>query len=487
MENFGTISFSKNVMDKFRIEKDSIGKIKVPYNAYYGSFTARALKNFQISGITASKYFKEAIGIIKFIAAKTNAELDLLNKKHANTIMRAAEEFIQGKFDSDYKIDVFQAGAGTPFNMNANEIIANRANELLGTEKGKYNPVHPNDHVNMSQSSNDVIPSAMRIAIILASKEFLKNLKDFRLALLKKSHEFKNILKVGRTHMQDAVPITLGQEFGAYAEAINKDFINIQNSLKNMYAVGIGGTAIGTGINTDPRYKKLFVKNLNDYMHLKFKNEKNLVESNQNASIFVYFASALKALAYNLIRISNDLKLLNMGPRAGIAEITLPEVEPGSSIMPGKLNASILECLQMIALQVIGNEHTISTASQLGSLELNTMTPVIIFNILWSLELLTNGLRMTTNLCVNGIKANVKTCRRLFEKSLSAATILNPYIGYQKTAEIVKKALLTGKSIKEIVIMEKLISKQKLDEIFQIKHITKPYNIKNMLKGLKRG
>jgi len=474
-------------MDKFRIEKDSIGDIRVPSSVYYGSFTARALKNFKISGITASKYFRTAIGIIKLIAAKTNTELDLLNKKHANVIMRAAEEFIQGKFDSDYKIDIFQAGAGTPFNMNANEIVANRANELLGGKKGEYKPIHPNDHVNMSQSSNDIIPSAMRIAIILASKEFSQNLKKFESALSQKSREFKNILKVGRTHLQDAVPITLGQEFGAYAEAINKDFINVQNSLKNMYAIGIGGTAIGTGINTDPHYAKLFVKNLNNHMRLKFKSEKNLVESNQNVSIFVYFASSLKALAYNLIRISNDFKILNMGPRAGIAEITLPEVEPGSSIMPGKLNASILECLQMIALQVIGNEQTVSIASQMGALELNTTTPLIIFDILWSLELLANGLQMATNLCVKGIKANASACRHLFEKSLSAATILNPYIGYQKTTEIVKKALLTGKPLKEIIIAEKLLSKQKLDEIFKIEHVTKPYNIKNILKGLKRG
>ena len=222
-------------------------------------------------------------------------------------------------------------------------------------------------------------------------------------------------------------------------------------------------------------------------MRLKFKSEKNLVESNQNVSIFVYFASSLKALAYNLIRISNDFKILNMGQRAGIAEITLPEVEPGSSIMPGKLNASILECLQMIALQVIGNEQTVSIASQMGALELNTTTPLIIFDILWSLELLANGLQMATNLCVKGIKANASACRHLFEKSLSAATILNPYIGYQKTTEIVKKALLTGKPLKEIIIAEKLLSKQKLDEIFKIEHVTKPYNIKNILKGLKRG
>lgn len=473
-------------MENFRIEKDSIGDIRVPINAYYGSFTARALTNFKISGITASKFFRQALGIVKKIASQANAELGLLDKKTADAIARAAEEFLNGKFDKDYALDVFQAGAGTPFNMNSNEIIANRANEILGAKKGLYKPVHPNDHVNMSQSSNDVIPTAMRISIILASKELIEKIKNFEEAFRKKSQEFRSILKVGRTHLQDAVPITLGQEFGAYAEAIHKDLLNIQNALKNMYEIGMGGTAIGTGINTDPRYKKLFLKNLNAYMHFKFINEKNTVESNQNVNKFIYFASALKALSLSLIRIANDLKILNMGPAAGIAEISLPEVEPGSSIMPGKLNASILECLQMISLQVIGNEQTISIASQLGNLELNTMTPIIIFDILWSMELLTNGLNTTTNLCIKGIKANAANCRKLFENSLSVATALNPYIGYEKTAEIVKKAMKNGRTIKQIVLEEKLLSPKKLDSILKIDHITKPYNIKNMLKGLKR-
>ncbi|KKQ70273.1 MAG: Fumarate hydratase class II [Candidatus Peregrinibacteria bacterium GW2011_GWA2_38_36] len=473
-------------MDKFRIEKDTLGQIQVPEDSYIGSFTARAKQNFQISDLTASKHFIRAIGIVKLISSQSNAKLGLIDAKLAKAIETAAKEFISGKFNEEYTLDVFQAGAGTPFNMNANEIIANRANELLGGKKGEYQFVHPNNHVNMSQSSNDIIPVALCIAILFGAKPMLKSLSECEKALRAKSKQFRNVLKVGRTHLQDAVPITLGQEFGAYADAIKRDIDSLVYSLKSMKYLGIGGTAIGTGINTDPRFKKTFIKLIESYTKIKFKNERNTIESNQNISKFVYFSSVLKTLSYNLLRIANDLKLLNMGPLAGISEISLPEVEPGSSIMPGKINASIVECLQMICLQVIGNDQAVSVASQLGQLELNTTTPLVAFDILWSLLLMQNGLDMFTNSCVKGISANETRCRKNFERSLCTATALNPYLGYQKTAEIVKKALKTGKKIKYIIIDEKILTKKQFDSIMRVQHVTKPYNIKNMLKGLKR-
>lgn len=463
---------------KIRIEKDSIGKIKVPQEAYYGSFTARALKNFEHQPEAQHrtlKNFQIQLGYIKIASAQTNELLKRLDKKLSTAIQNAAREFIAGKFDKDFKLNIFQAGAGTPFNMNTNEIIANRANELLSGKKGSYEFVHPNNHVNMSQSSNDIIPTAIRLTVLSMQKTLKEETGKLIETLEKKSHEFSKILKTGRTHLQDAVPITLGQEFSSFAQTLKKDIQNLESTEKLLKEIGLGGTALGTGINTHPDYQKTVVKILSKLTVHKLGHRlipaKNLFEITGNMNAFLNISSAYRQIATTLQRIAEDLKLLSM---SAIAEISLPEVEPGSSIMPGKINPGMCEYLQMICYQVLGNDHAVALACQKGQLELNVMTPLILKNLTDSIELLETGMKNFRQFCITGIKANPEKCQKLLEKSNCVATALSPHLGYAKTAELLKEALKRKMPIEKLCEEKKFLPTEKLKEILDPEKLTRP-------------
>ncbi|MBP9771175.1 aspartate ammonia-lyase [Candidatus Gracilibacteria bacterium] len=452
-------------MKNIRIEEDSMGKVEVPSEAYFGGQTARAQHNFQISKHVVPAIFRQALGMVKLAAAQTNTSLGLIDKKLSKVIVQACEEFIDGKFDADFTLDVFQAGAGTSYNMNANEIIANRANELLGGKKGEYKFVHPNNHVNMAQSTNDVIPTATRIATLLSIPGLLQSLNDCEETFEKIAKKHAKLIKVGRTHLEDAVPITLGQEFDSYKEALHKAGEFIANQSEDLQTLGIGGTAVGTGINTHAKYRETMVKNLTKMIGLHFQSGKNLTEMANNMNGFLNFSASLRSLAVNTLNICSDLKLMNMGPKAGIAEITLPGVQPGSSIMPGKVNPSIPECLEMICMQVLGNDKTIEIACQKSNFELNVFCPIIMWNLLQSMEILSNGLKMLNEFALKDLQINEKQIKKLFEESLCTATSLSPKLGYTLTAEIVKAALKKEITIKQEVLSRKLMSEKELDKL----------------------
>src|SRR3989338_6813235 len=453
-----------------------MGEIEVPADSYYGAFTQRAKINFQISGIRAHKEFLVALATIKKAAAFANIELKQLDEKIGNAIIKAADEVIEGKFDEYFVLDAYQAGAGTPFNMNCNEIIANRATEILGGNHGQY-AVNPNNHVNMAHSTNDVIPTVTRIAILFLLKCLAEEAEKFELSLRKKSDEFKSVLKIGRTHWEDAVPITLGQEFWAYAAAISKDIGRILKSSDELKELGIGGTAIGTGITTHLKFHETIVGKLNEITELDLRTTKNMIELTQNYNCFVSFSSSLKMLAIDLFRISNNLSIMNSGPKGGFNEIILPDVEPGSSIMPGKINQSIPECAIMVCFDVMGKDKTVELAAQYSILELNVMCPVIAKNILDSVKILTSALKMFRELCVDGIQANEERCLELLHKSTAIATALNPYLGYRAVSKIVKEALKNNLNIKDIVLKYSLISEEDLQLILSPEEMTKPVMI----------
>jgi len=473
-------------MSKTRKEKDVLGEVSVPSHAYFGAFTVRANNNFQISGITAPPEFKAALGIIKKAAALTNRDLNELSARHAGAVVKAADEFINGKFDSEFKLDVFQAGAGTPFNMNANEIIANRANEILGGKKGEYSPITTNNHVNWGQSSNDVIPTAIRIAALIELKNLLPEVEKLSESLQKKAAEFKDIVKIGRTHMQDAVPITLGREFQAYSSSVGRAATHIKEAFAKLQEVQIGGTALGTGITSHPRFKPLMVRHLNELTGLKLTSTRYPMELNANMNVFALASNSLHLLANSLIKISNDFVILNSGPKGGLNEITLPEMEPGSSIMPGKVNPSIAECVSMVGFQIMGNNLTINSAVQHANLELNVMTPVIMFNLLWSMELLERTCKMFRTKCVDGIVANRDDCQKLLNQSLCLATGLSPYLGYSVTALLVKEALKKKQTLYETVANKNFMKENELKKILSAKKLTSPHlSDKALIKRIK--
>lgn len=450
---------------KFRIEKDTLGSKKVPADAYYGIETVRAIENFPVSGIKAHQRLIWATAAVKMAAAEANITLGKLKKKIGKEIVRAAREVMEGRFMDQFAVDVFQAGAGTSHNMNANEVLANRALEFLGKEKGEYSTVHPHDHVNMSQSTNDVFPTAMYIAALSLTDELIPVLNSFKNALKTRSKEFHGILKPGRTHLQDAVPIRLDQVFDAYASSIEKNILSIEKAKDSLREVSLGGTAVGTGINTGPGYRKLVVERLSKITSLYLRPAGDPVEATQNPTAVLILSGALRELALNLIKIANDLRLLSSGPRTGIGEINLPPVQPGSSIMPGKVNPVMAEMINMVAFEVIGNDLTITMATQASQLELNVMMPLMAFNILQSLEILKNSIRVFTDRCISGITANPARCRELNEMSLGLATILSPYIGYEASAEVAKEAFKSGKSVRDIILEKGILSKEKLGEI----------------------
>ncbi|MBI5038805.1 MAG: aspartate ammonia-lyase [Nitrospirae bacterium] len=471
----------------FRIERDSLGEKQVPTWAYYGVQTARAVENFPISGVTSRPEFIRATALIKKAAALANMDAGKLDRRRGGAIVQAAGEMAEGEWYEHFVVDVFQAGAGTSHNMNGNEVIANRAIEILGGERGDYSIVHPNDHVNMSQSTNDVFPTAMRIAALFAITDLMPVLEGLGEALEAKGREFDGIIKSGRTHLQDAVPIRLGQEFSAYAVAVNKGCKAIRQEADRLLELGIGGSAVGTGINTHPDYQKKMVVYLCKLTGFRLYGSKNLVASMQSMSDFVSLSGGLRMLAAELIRIANDLRLLSSGPMTGLAEIRLPAVQPGSSIMPGKVNPSMAEALNMVGFQVIGNDTAITLAAQAGQLELNVMMPVINYNLLQSIRFLTNVVRVFTEKCVKGIVADEERCRELAERTLSLATILNPVIGYEAVARIAKESLASGRSIRDLVIEKGILSKAEAEKILDPYQMTSVRRAKGKTKRRKLG
>ena len=452
-------------MSKTRRERDFLGELDVPAEAYFGIQTWRAVGNFPISGLRAPAVFNLAFAEIKKAAALVHEELGALDTRVAGAIAAAADEIVDGKLADQFVVDVFQAGAGTSHHMNVNEVLANRASELLGGARGEYELVHPNDHVNMGQSTNDVFPTAMRLAALMTLPELAGELHELAAAFKERAVEFARILKSGRTHLQDAAPVTLGQEFGAYAEAVHQAACHIEEQMAPLRKLGIGGSATGSGLNTVPGYREKVVARLSDQTGVDLSAADDLFEAMQSMAPFVRVSGALRAAAVELGRVSNDLRLLSSGPTTGLAEIRLPAVQPGSSIMPGKVNPVVAECMNMVCFQVIGNDACIAHASAAGQLELNVMMPVISYNLLWSIEILTNGVRMLRERCVEGIGADRERCEAYMGRTLALATVLNPVIGYHRAAEVARKALATGRGIRDVVLEEGILSAEQFDRL----------------------
>jgi len=459
---------------KTRTEKDSLGERKIPVDAYYGVQTHRALENFPISGLPPKAVFVDATVHIKRAAAAVHKELGILDKKKADAIITTADEVLSGKLREWFVVDVYQAGAGTSHNMNVNEVLANRASELLGGEKGEYRFVHPNDHVNMAQSTNDVIPTAIRIASLMSIKPLLKRLDELKRSFYAKGEEFDHIIKSGRTHLQDAVPLRLGQEFRAYGVNLKKHQEAVAHAVESSRQLGIGGSAAGTGLNVHPEYRGKMVRQISEQTQIDFKVADDYFEAMQSLRPMVELSGAVRNLAQDLSRIASDLRLLSSGPKTGLAEINLPPVQPGSSIMPGKVNPVMAEMMNMVCFQVMGCDTTITYSAQAGQLELNVMMPVVAFNLLHEIETLTNAIDVFNRFCVQGITANEERCRMYAEGSMSIVTVLNPHIGYAAAAEIAKEYLNSGKSIRELVREKGLLTDKQIDEVFDLFKMTEP-------------
>jgi len=456
---------------KTRIEIDPLGEKAIPENAYYGIQTLRATENFPVSGIKAPLAFIRAYALVKKAAALANEEVGWLDQKTAKAIVQACDEILAGKLLDQFVVDVFQAGAGTSFNMNVNEVLANRALEILGKAKGDYKTVNPNDHVNMAQSTNDTFPTAIHVAVLMALQPLLQELDSLAEAFEKLGEKHGDTVKSGRTHLQDAVPVTIGQEFSAYASALRNAAGQLRERQKNLYELALGGTAAGTGANAHPKYKQLAIAELQKMTSFPLKPAKNTFEALQSCRPVQTVSSALKELALELIRVANDLRLLSSGPTTGLAEIALPPVQPGSSIMPGKVNPVMAECLNMVAFQVVGNDLTVSFAVQAGQMELNVMMPVIMYNMLFSIRILTSYLPVFRRKCVEGITVNEKRCAQYLEKNPALATFLSPHIGYLEAAKIAKQALEEGRSVKEIALEKLLFKSNELERILDPKRL----------------
>jgi fumarate hydratase, class II len=450
----------------FREEKDTMGIVRIPENAYYGPQTQRALENFPISGLTFPEVFIQTLGMIKKCAVEVNNELGLLDAHLAKPIADAAQEVIDGKFDTQFVVDVFQTGSGTSTNMNVNEVIATRANEiLLGEKKGK-SPVHPNDHVNLGQSSNDVIPTAIHMsAFISIQEQLIPSLQRLHQALSEKEKEFKDVKKLGRTHLQDAVPIFLGQEFSAYGRQIELGIDRIRSIEARLAELALGGTAVGSGLNTHPEFAVRVIGRISELTKQPFRKAENHFEAQSARDAAVEVSGVLKTIAVSLIKIANDIRWLASGPRTGIGEISIPSLQPGSSIMPGKINPVIPEAVIQVAAQVVGNDTTITMGGQGGNFELNVMMPVIAYNLLQSISLLSAAAGVFGEKCIEGITANRRACAASIEKSLALTTGLVPYIGYDRAAEIAKIAHETGKTVLEVALAENVLPEMQLREI----------------------
>ena len=457
-----------------RTEKDSLGFKDVPADAYYGIQTARAVENYPISGLRAHVSLIRAIAMIKEAAAEANLDLRLIEEKTADAIIAAAREIQQGKWHEHFVVDVFQAGAGVSFHMNTNEVIANRASELLGGRLGEYQHAHPNDHVNYGQSTNDVFPTAMRLAALLELERLYAVLDTLAVELNNKGDEFHSILKSGRTHMMDAVPMRLGQEFTAYAAAVRRAQRALEQQGELLREIGLGGSAVGTGINTHPEYRQKAVAHLARISGEQLEAVDDMRYAMQSNLAMSAVSGALRNLALEIIRISNDLRLLASGPNTGLAEINLPALQPGSSIMPGKINPVMAELAAMVSFQVVGYDTAVALAVQAGQLELNVMMPTMAYSVLMAITIMTNMLRQLTEFCVKGITANQKRCEFYAQSTVSLATALNPYIGYARAAEIAKESIATGKTIIEIAREKGWLSEEQIREIFDPESMTEP-------------
>ena len=458
----------------FRVERDPLGEYRVPSDAYYGVQTARARDNFVISGLTASDSFVRATVLIKRAAAEANRELGRLDPRIADAIIAAADEVLEGRLRDQFVIDIYQAGAGTSHNMNVNEVLANRAAEILGAARGTYTVVHPNDHVNMGQSTNDVIPSATRLALAMEHEQLSTECRALASSFERKAAEFADALKVGRTHLQDAVPITLGQEFGGYAASLTAAAEGVDVAVRALHELNLGATAVGTGLNAGDDYTALAIAALARLTGLAFRPAVNRFRVTQSMGDVVAYSGAVRRVAVELGKISSDLRLLSMGPRAGLSEIRLPAVQPGSSIMPGKVNPSVPEMVNQVCFQVYGCDTTVIVAGDAGQLELNVMMPVIAWNSLLAQRILTNAMRTLRERTVDGIEADRARMRELLDRSTATATALSPYIGYAATAEVAKESVASGRSIREIVLDRKLMSAEQLDRILSVEAMTRP-------------
>ena len=459
---------------QFRTERDPLGEHQVPADAYYGIQTARAVENFTISDLRAPSDLIVATVLIKRAAAEANEALGRLDRRVAQAIIQAADEIRGGALRDQFVVDVYQAGAGTSHNMNANEVIANRAAELLGGTRGDYSLVHPNDHVNMGQSTNDVFPTATRVALLIGMRPLVDAARGLASALQEKATAFAHVLKVGRTHLQDAVPMTLGQEFGGYAACIERGADDVEQAAAQLKEVNLGATAVGTGPNAGDDYTRLAVSSLSRSLAVDLAPAANRFRVTQSMGDIVAYSGAMRRLAVELAKVASDLRLLGSGPRAGIAEIMLPAVQPGSSIMPGKVNPSIAEMVNQVCFQVIGCDATVCAAAEAGQLELNVMMPVIAWNALHASTILANAMDTLDMLCVDGIQADEARCRELLDRSTAVATALSPYIGYAKTAEIAKESVKTGKPIREIVLERGLLDAKQLDRVLSEEAMTEP-------------
>ncbi|SHJ97736.1 aspartate ammonia-lyase [Clostridium amylolyticum] len=463
-----------NYKSEYRVESDSIGNKEVPKEAYYGVQTLRAAENFKITGLRTHKEFIKSLAEIKKASAITNREIGILNNDVENAIVNACDEIIEGRLHEEFITDPIQGGAGTSMNMNANEVIANRAIELLGGEKGEYSIVHPNDHVNMGQSTNDVIPTAGKLTALKLIPKAIFQLKRLQDTLKKKSEEFNDVIKMGRTQMQDAVPVRLGQEFAAYSKVVGRDIKRINRAMESLTVINMGATAIGTGINAHCEYEAKIIPNLRKVTNIMLNQSEDLVDGTQNIDCFVEISAALKACAVNLSKIANDLRLMSSGPRTGFGEINLPAKQNGSSIMPGKVNPVIPEVVNQVAFNIIGNDTTISMAAEAGQLELNAFEPVIFYKLFESIETLTHGVNTFVDNCVSGITANDKRCKELVENSIGIVTALCPHIGYKESARIAKIAMKTGEPVRDITLKLGILKEDEVDKVFDPMAMTEP-------------
>jgi len=462
-------------MQEYRIEKDSLGEVKVQKAAYWGAQTQRAIENFPISGITFPEVFIRSLGYIKLSCAKVNLELGILDKKRASAIIQACNEVIKGKFDDQFPLDIFQTGSGTSTNMNVNEVIATRANEIVTGQKNTKSPVHPNDHVNMGQSSNDVIPTAIHVAAYMQVKEVLvPALSLLHRTIETKSRNYKSVVKTGRTHLMDAMPITLQQEMSGWATQIKYSIKRINNTLPRLSELAIGGTAVGTGINTHPKFGKKVSETLSKLTGIQFKEARNHFEAQSAQDAVVELSGQIKTFATSLMKISNDMRWMNSGPITGLSEIRLPSLQPGSSIMPGKVNPVIPEAVRMVCTQVMGNDSVISIANSMGDFHLNVMLPVIAHNIIQSITILANASRLLAEKAIKGFEVNEKHILELIHMNPIIAAVLNPIIGYDKAAEVVKKALKEKKTVKQVVVEMGYLSEREADKILNPEIMTKP-------------
>ena len=457
-----------------RVEHDPLGEHTVPADAYYGIQTVRASENFPISGLHAPADLVTATVLIKRAAARANVELGRLEARVGEAIIESADEIVNGSLRDQFIVDIYQAGAGTSHNMNVNEVLANRASEVLGGAKGEYRLVHPNDHVNMGQSTNDVFPSATRVALLLGHAALVDAARALAASLHRKAAEFATVLKVGRTHLQDAVPMTLGQEFGGYAACIERGADDVARAAEQLKEMNLGATAVGTGLNAGDEFSSRTIKYLGASINIDLVPAANRFRVTQSMGDVLAYSSAMRRLAVELGKIASDLRLLSMGPRAGLSEIALPAVQPGSSIMPGKVNPSVPEMVNQVCFQVVGCDTTVCMAAEAGQLELNVMMPVIAWNTLHASTILRNAMRALTVRTVDGVTADEPRARELLERSTALATALSPYLGYEKTAEIAKESVATGKPIRQIVLERRLIEATELDRILSVEAMTRP-------------